>query len=113
MEPLTPRQRDALEAIRTIISETGCSPSIQEIANRLGNSKSATSELVDILIRKKHVERVGDQRRGLVICGQDLIPRKDAIRVVDSALGKKSPSDTVGNAHEKIVAKLKSIKGRT
>ncbi|MCE0493523.1 transcriptional repressor LexA [Vibrio salinus] len=70
MKPLTPRQQEVFDLIRTKIDETGMPPTRAEIAKELGfRSANAAEEHLKALARKQVIEIVPGASRGLRILG--------------------------------------------
>ncbi|NKF52153.1 repressor LexA [Shewanella sp. WXL01] len=66
MRPLTPRQAEILELIKTNIAETGMPPTRAEIAKRLGfKSANAAEEHLKALARKGCIEIMPGTSRGI------------------------------------------------
>ncbi|TKB47612.1 repressor LexA [Ferrimonas sediminicola] len=66
MKPLTPRQSQVLELIRSHMQETGMPPTRAEIAKRLGfRSANAAEEHLKALARKQVIEIVPGTSRGI------------------------------------------------
>jgi repressor LexA len=63
--PVTPRQMQILTRIRDNRRKTGCSPTLQELADDLGLSKVTVFEHVDALIRKGLLTRQSNKSRSL------------------------------------------------
>lgn len=65
---LTPRQGDALEAIRAHIVEHGYAPTVRELADRLGvTSTNAASELLRGLEQRGAIRRAAGKSRAIVV----------------------------------------------
>lgn len=62
-DPLTPKQREVLDALIKIEEKTGCVPSQRSIAERIGISPSTLGRHVRALERNGLVELVGKQHR--------------------------------------------------
>ncbi|NNN70498.1 MULTISPECIES: transcriptional repressor LexA [Vibrio] len=68
MKPLTPRQQQVFDLIRTKIDETGMPPTRAEIARELGfRSANAAEEHLKALARKQAIEIIPGASRGLRI----------------------------------------------
>ncbi|WP_026294501.1 transcriptional repressor LexA [Salinimonas chungwhensis] len=66
MRPLTPRQTEVLELIKTNMRETGMPPTRAEIASRLGfRSANAAEEHLKALARKGVIEILAGTSRGI------------------------------------------------
>lgn len=66
MRPLTPRQEEVLELIKSTISDTGMPPTRAEIAKRLGfRSANAAEEHLKALARKGVIEVLPGTSRGI------------------------------------------------
>ncbi|WP_133408434.1 transcriptional repressor LexA [Parashewanella tropica] len=66
MRPLTPRQAEILELIKSNISETGMPPTRAEIARRLGfRSANAAEEHLKALAKKGYIEIMPGTSRGI------------------------------------------------
>lgn len=66
MTALTERQMEVLEVIRRSLARRGVAPTLQEIADALGCSSSATAQKhVDRLVKKGVLRRIKHQKRGL------------------------------------------------
>src|SRR5690554_7781351 len=72
MRPLTPRQSEILELIRTHIDATGMPPTRAEIANQLGfRSPNAAEEHLKALAKKGAIEMVPGTSRGIRILNEE------------------------------------------
>jgi len=71
---LTPRQIEILTMIRDGRRNDGYSPTLQEIADRLGISKITVFEHVESLIKKGLVSRRSSKARSLALTGQARLP---------------------------------------
>ena len=70
MRPLTPRQEQVLELIKTAIADTGMPPTRAEIARQLGfRSANAAEEHLKALARKGVIEILPGTSRGIVLNG--------------------------------------------
>lgn len=68
MKPLTPRQQEVFDLIRSKIDETGMPPTRAEIARELGfRSANAAEEHLKALARKQVIEIVPGASRGIRI----------------------------------------------
>lgn len=66
MRPLTPRQTEVLELIKTTMAETGMPPTRAEIARQLGfKSANAAEEHLKALARKGVIEMLPGRSRGI------------------------------------------------
>ncbi|MEW9797780.1 transcriptional repressor LexA [Alteromonas sp. CYL-A6] len=66
MRPLTPRQTEVLELIKTTMQETGMPPTRAEIARQLGfKSANAAEEHLKALARKGVIEMMPGRSRGI------------------------------------------------
>lgn len=66
MRPLTPRQTEVLELIKTTMAETGMPPTRAEIARQLGfKSANAAEEHLKALARKGVIEMMPGRSRGI------------------------------------------------
>ncbi|MGF1765142.1 transcriptional repressor LexA [Aliivibrio kagoshimensis] len=70
MKPLTPRQQQVLDLIKTKIDEVGMPPTRAEIARELGfRSANAAEEHLKALARKQAIEIIPGASRGIRILG--------------------------------------------
>ena len=84
---LTPRDRQALDFIRTYNDEHGQSPTFQQIATALGlRSKSNISRIVDDLVERGHLRRKPNKHRSLM-------PVEQGLRQVAPAFVAALPDD--------------------
>jgi repressor LexA len=66
--PLTPRQRDVLEIIKSHIEEHSYPPTIREICAKIGaNSPNAGAFHLKELVRKGYLEKAGKRGRALTV----------------------------------------------
>jgi repressor LexA len=66
--PLTPRQRDVLEIVKTSIEEHGYPPTVREICEKIGaNSPNAGAFHLKELVRKGYLEKAGRRGRALTV----------------------------------------------
>ncbi|KKO43832.1 LexA family transcriptional regulator, partial [Arsukibacterium sp. MJ3] len=72
MRPLTPRQQQILDMIRTNIEATGMPPTRAEIAQRLGfRSANAAEEHLKALAKKGMIEMMPGMSRGIRLIQED------------------------------------------
>lgn len=72
MKPLTPRQAEILQLIKSNIQETGMPPTRAEIATRLGfKSANAAEEHLKALAKKGYIEIMPGTSRGLKLTQED------------------------------------------
>lgn len=71
MTALSPRQREALEALGQHIAANGYAPSVRELAGLLGVTTNAATGLLRTLESKGHLRRVPGKARALVIVGSE------------------------------------------
>ncbi len=72
MRPLTPRQTQVLELIKSTLSETGMPPTRAEIAQRLGfKSANAAEEHLKALARKGVIEILPGTSRGIRVTAEN------------------------------------------
>ncbi len=57
MARLTPKQKRVLDAIRSVLKETGFSPTYEELAERCGVSKSTVRQYLRALEEKGVIKR--------------------------------------------------------
>jgi repressor LexA len=63
MEPLTPRQREALDFFIAFEDQRGITPTLREMGEALGiRSTNGVADLLKQLLRKGYIERAGDPR---------------------------------------------------
>lgn len=67
---LTRRQTQALEYIRDFYSKHGVPPTQDEVAEALGNSKTAAHKLVHRLEARGHVQMLSNRSRSIVLVEQ-------------------------------------------
>lgn len=67
--PLTARQRQVLEWIRTHLAVHGYAPTLHEVAQAFGFNKHAAALHRDVLIRKGHLAYTPGQARSITITG--------------------------------------------
>lgn len=76
-KPLTRRQTEALEFIKSFIASKGYPPTIREMADHLGLQSSSTAfNLLEILVRKGFIKK-GNGPRELQIVGLETGAEKD------------------------------------
>jgi repressor LexA len=86
MNPLTARQREVLNLIRTTIRTKGYPPTVREIGANLGmNSPNAVTRHLSELERKGYVRRSGATRRTMT-----LVEVENHVRKTIPLLGKIS-----------------------
>ena len=74
---LSPKQLSVLQLIRESRLERGCSPTMQELADKLGVSKVTVFEHVQALERKGIVKRERNKARSLSICDHSVLPDEE------------------------------------
>ncbi len=74
---LTPKQLKILQLIRDSRVRTGCSPTMQELADELGVSKVTVFEHVEALIKKGALIREPNKARSLSIADGVALPDED------------------------------------
>lgn len=74
---LTPKQLKILQLIRDSRVRTGCSPTMQELADELGVSKVTVFEHVEALIKKGALVREPNKARSLSIADGIALPDED------------------------------------
>jgi len=74
---LTPKQLKILQLIRDSRVRTGCSPTMQELADELGVSKVTVFEHVEALIKKGALIREPNKARSLSIADGIALPDED------------------------------------
>jgi SOS-response transcriptional repressor LexA len=68
--PLTERQQEVLDAIRSLTVELGMSPSIRELGARIGHSSTcSTHRVLFALMAKGYVTHTPDAHRSLRLVG--------------------------------------------
>jgi DNA-binding MarR family transcriptional regulator len=72
---LTPRQREALAAVKQLRAELGKDPSINEVAGALGLTKAGAHRLLNELVKKKHITKP----EILTVKGWRLTPKASAL----------------------------------
>ena len=65
VKPLTEKQKQALDFINLFVRENGYSPSLQEIADRLGKKLGTAQYLVNELKMKGHLKKNANKARGI------------------------------------------------
>lgn len=104
---LTPRQRDVLLAIRELISRNGVSPTIQELSDHVGISRTAVNEHISALVNKGFVRR-GDRHKARTIEPSDdeLVSRTEVIEAVEKH------TDVKRGVLDAIIHSIRAIKAR-
>lgn len=74
---LTPKQLKILQLIRDSRVRTGCSPTMQELADELGVSKVTVFEHVEALIKKGALRREPNKARSLSIADTIALPDEE------------------------------------
>lgn len=65
---MTPAQKRALDAIRSHASETGSTPTVRELAQRLGHkSPSSAHRLLTELQDRGHIRRLGHRKSAIEV----------------------------------------------
>lgn len=111
---MTPKQKEALDAIRDCIIATGVSPSYEEIAHALGlSSKSGVHRLVYSLVRQGHLIHVSGAARTLALPGTGVT----AERVVEALFRSEHVMDDgdgplVILSREEAMSVFRAILGR-
>lgn len=76
-KPLTRRQREALEFIKSFVFQKGYPPTVREIADHMQYQSSSTAfQLLEVLVRKGFIKK-GNGPRVLQIVGLDAREEKD------------------------------------
>lgn len=112
-EPLTPRQKDVLNAFRDYRATHGdVSPTIMELADLLGLSKTSVHEHIEALVRKGHLRRGPDRayRAYEPVEEVEHVPLAGAIHVVDTAFAGKRATDRVGTLQPDITTGLRRLR---
>ena len=98
--PLTARQSEVLECIRTFQRQTGLSPTRADLAERMGfQSKNAASDHLRVLARKGYIELYNDRSRGIRLL--DAGPNEDELPVV-GRVAAGSPVEAVENIETRV-----------
>ncbi len=98
--PLTARQSEVLECIRSFQRETGLSPTRADLAERMGfQSKNAASDHLRVLARKGYIELYNDRSRGIRLL--DAGPGEDELPVV-GRVAAGSPVEAVENIETRV-----------
>ena len=98
--PLTARQSEVLECIRTFQRQTGLSPTRADLAERMGfQSKNAVSDHLRVLARKGYIELYNDRSRGIRLL--DAGPNEDELPVV-GRVAAGSPVEAVENIETRV-----------
>lgn len=98
--PLTVRQSEVLECIRSFQRETGLSPTRADLAERMGfQSKNAASDHLRVLARKGYIELYNDRSRGIRLL--DAGPAEDELPVV-GRVAAGSPVEAVENIETRV-----------
>ena len=67
---MTPKQREAYEVIRSFQENNGYTPTVRELGELLGKSKTAAHSLVDALVRKGYASRTYGLDRSIILKGE-------------------------------------------
>lgn len=98
---LTPKQLRILQFIRDWRSQHGYSPTMQEIADRLGVSKVTVFEHVESLIAKGTLTRNPNKARSLSIPDEIEVPSMPV-----GAVGAQAPAESVGSLNFPLVGRI-------
>lgn len=69
IEPVMKRQKDALDFIRSFISEHGYAPSYREIGEAIGVGRSRVAAIVRGLDKRGHIRRLPGKARAIEVAG--------------------------------------------
>ncbi len=105
MTALTERQRQVLDLVRESLATRGVAPTLQEIANALGCSSTATAQKhVQRLVDKGVLRRIRHQKRGLEIVEPDSPATGGAVRLpLLGIVAAGSPIEVVEDREEVAV----------
>lgn len=107
---MTPRQQEVLGAMRRYIREHGIAPTIQDIAEAMGLTKTSVHEHLVTLERDGHLKRVPDRKtRGLIPARDEAIDRASVIDVVKQAFAGKAAADPIGTLQSHIVRGIEEL----
>ncbi|AZS15342.1 hypothetical protein [Paenibacillus lutimineralis] len=77
-KPLTRRQTEALQFIKSFVSKNGYPPTVREIADHMQYQSASTAfQLLEVLVRKGYIKK-GSRPRELQIVGYESMAEKDA-----------------------------------
>lgn len=98
-KPLTRRQTEVLEFIKSFVSGKGYSPTVREIAEHMQYQSSSTAfHMVEILVHKGFIKK-GNGPRELQIVGYESMAEKDAENArFREALGRIASMDIIGSS---------------
>ncbi|SDE75833.1 LexA DNA binding domain-containing protein [Fontibacillus panacisegetis] len=98
-KPLSRRQAQALEFIKSFVSSKGYPPTVREIAEYMGHNSSSTAfNILENLVRKGFIKK-GNGPRELQIVGHESIADKDAkITRLQEALERIAGMDIIGSS---------------
>ncbi|MNW37046.1 LexA repressor [compost metagenome] len=98
-KPLTRRQAEALEFIKSFVSSKGYPPTVREIADHMGHSSSSTTfHILEALVRKGCIKK-GNKPRELQIIGFVTGDEKDReITRLQEALQRIAGMDIIGSS---------------
>ena len=112
---LTPRQ----EQVRAFFEyygeqNDGMSPTIQEVADHLGNSKTTAFEHMSALVEKGVLVRTGENRssRGYVLASGGLVRRDLALRTVRTTFRDAPEGSSFDSVQQTIEDGLKALPTR-
>jgi len=108
-KPLTRRQGEALQFIKSFVSKNGYPPTVREIGDHMGlQSPSTAFNILEILVRKGYIKR-GNRPRELQIVGYESMAEKDEeIARLREALVHIAGMDIIGSS----AITMKSIANR-
>lgn len=90
---LTPVQKNALDAIRSHVADTGATPTVRELAQRLGHkSPSSAHPLLAELQDRGHIRRLDHRKSAIEIIGTPPTLRGP---IVTSIALSRLPTDTL------------------
>lgn len=98
-KPLTRRQTEALEFIKSFVASKGYPPSIRELANGLNLQSSSTSYYILEQLAIKGYVKKGSRPRELQIVGLESMAEKaKEIARLREALGRIASMDIIGSS---------------
>ncbi|WP_410770999.1 hypothetical protein [Fontibacillus sp. BL9] len=98
-KPLTRRQSEALDFVKSFVANKGYPPSIRELADGMNLLSSSTAfNVLEQLVRKGYIKK-GNGPRELQVVGFDAVAEKDAeIARFREALERIAGMDIIGSS---------------
>lgn len=105
-QAMTPKQRSVYDFVVKFRAEKGMSPTMQEMSDELSMCKATIHEHLKALVRKGRVTFVPRASRSIEPVGEEVIPRKAVLEVVEAAKGQhaRAPDEVLTDVATRINA---------